>query len=164
MPFKGGDDEHQEPPLGARQTLSKCDGKSIWQSELDELRDYKWESTTLMDALILHHIDIPPLGIKHVHTISTASFVLHGSVYDVIIKCYLACTCIDFVFMLSSSIEKKGKYVPCKHLYFIFAKRMSCDSKVDIFIHQPTLSWNEVYHLLQKNKLRFFISMWWVFL
>ncbi len=29
MPFKGGDDEHQEPPLGARQTPSKCDGKSI---------------------------------------------------------------------------------------------------------------------------------------
>jgi hypothetical protein len=85
-----------------------------------------------MDALIL----------------STVSSMLHGNVYDVIIGCYPTCTCIDFVSMLSSSIEKKGKCVPCKHLYFIFAKRMSCDSKIDIFTHQPTLSWNEVYHLL----------------
>jgi hypothetical protein len=33
----------------------------------------------------------------------------------------------------------------------MFAKGMSCDLKVDIFIPQPTLSWNEVYHLLQKD-------------
>jgi len=55
--------------------------------------------------------------------------------------------------MLSFSIWKKGKYVACEHLYFMFAKGMSCDLKVDIFIHQPTLTWNEVYHLLQWDKV-----------
>jgi len=106
-----------------------------------------------MDASILLHIDIPPPGIGCVCTMSIDGSMLHGSVYDVAIECCLACTCIDFVSLLSSSIKKKGKYVPCKLLYFIFAKKMSCNPKVDIFIHQPTLSWNEVYCLLQKDKI-----------
>jgi hypothetical protein len=112
-----------------------------------------------MDASILCHIDVPPPRIKRVYMMSIVGSMLHGSVYYVTIGCCPAYTCIDFVSMLSSSLEKKGMYVPCKHLHFIFAKMMSCDSKVDIFIHQSTLSWNEVYCLFQKDKLRIFISM-----
>jgi hypothetical protein len=48
--------------------------------------------------------------------------------------------CFYFVFILSSFIGKKGKYVPCKHLHFIFAKRMYFDPKVDIFVHKSTSS------------------------
>jgi hypothetical protein len=78
-----------------------------------------------MNASILHHSDIPsPLGIAHVYMMSTIGCMLHGNVYDVTIGCYAACTCIDFVYMLSSFTGKKGNYVPCKHLYFIFAKRV----------------------------------------
>jgi hypothetical protein len=71
----------------------------------------------------------------------------------------LVALALIFLSLLSSSIRKKGKYVSCKLLYFIFTKKMSCDLKVDIFIHQPTLSWNEVYCFLQKDNLCIFINM-----
>jgi hypothetical protein len=38
-------------------------------------------------------------------------------------------------------------------LYFIFTKITNYDPKVDFFIHQPTLSWNEVHHSLQKDRV-----------
>lgn len=116
-----------------------------------------------MYASILHHIDTPPLGIGCVYTMLIDGSLLLANVYDVTIECCPGCTCIDFVSLLSSSIRKKGKYVSCKLLHFIFTKKMFCDLKVDIFIHQPTLSWNEVYCFLQKDNLWIFISIWWAF-
>jgi hypothetical protein len=62
----------------------------------------------LMDASILRHIDVPPNGIGCVYTMSIVDSMLHGSVYDVIIGCYLICTCIDFISVLSSSIKIKN--------------------------------------------------------
>jgi hypothetical protein len=156
MPFERGDDEHSKSQPRAGQNPSKRDGKLVRRNEPNELHDCKSESTNLMDASILHHIDIPPLGIGCVYMMSIDGSMLHGSGYDVTIECYLACTCIGFVFLLSSSIIKKGKYVPCKLLYFIFAKKMSWDLKVDIFIHEPTLSWNEVY--CRKIKYEFLLT------
>jgi len=88
----------------------------------------------------LHLIDVPPLGIGCVYIISIISTMLHGNVYDVIVGCYLVFICFDFVFTLSSFIGKKGKYVPCKNLHFIFAKRMYFDPKVDFIVHKSTPS------------------------
>lgn len=135
MEFIGDDDQYQEPPFKVGQAPSKHDGKSFQWSELSEFDDYKWESSNLMDVSILHHIDFPPLGIGHVYTIPIFASMLHGNVYDVTMGCYLACSCFDFISMLSLSIGNKEKYVLIKHLYFIFVKRMSCDPKIDIFIH-----------------------------
>jgi hypothetical protein len=93
-----------------------------------------------LEALILHHIDVPPLGIGCVYVNSTIGTMLHGNVYDIKVGCYLVFIFFNFVFILSSFIGKKGKHVPCKHLHFIFAKRMYFDPKVDIFIHKSTSS------------------------
>jgi hypothetical protein len=101
-----------------------------------------------MDVSILHYIDLSPPGIGHVYTIPIFGSMLHGNVYDVTMGCYLACSCFYFIAILLVSIGNKKKYVLCKHLYFIFVKRMSSDPKIDIFIHQLTLSWNEVHCLL----------------
>jgi hypothetical protein len=84
----------------ASQAPLKWDGRLVWCNELSELHDYKWELASLMDALILHHIDVPPPTIRCMHTISTIGSMLHDNVYDVIVGCYLACTCFDFIFML----------------------------------------------------------------
>ncbi len=135
MEFIRGDDQYQEPPFRVGHAPSKHDGKSFWWSEPSELDDYKWESSNLMDVSSLHHIDIPSFGIGHVYTISIFGSMLHDNVYDVTMGCYLTCSCFDFISMLSFSIGNKEKYALCKHLYFIFAKRMSCDPKIDIFIH-----------------------------
>ncbi len=144
---------NQEPPFKIGKAPSKYDQKSFQWSEPNKLDDYKWESTNLMDVSILHHIDLPPLEIEHVYIISIFGSMLHGYVCDVTMRCYLACSCFDFISMLSFSIGNKEKYVLCKHLYFIFAKRMSCDPKIDIFIHQLTLSWNEVHCLLLQDNI-----------
>jgi hypothetical protein len=112
-----------------------------------EFHDCKWDMTNLMNGLILCHIGIPPLGIRCVYIVSTINSMLHNNFYEVIVSCYPVCICIDFISMLASFIEKEGKYLPCKHLYFIYAKKMNCDTK-NFFIHLPTLSWNKVYRLL----------------
>jgi len=116
-----------------RQVFSKWDGKLVCHTKLGEFHGCRWEF-----ALILHLIDVPPLGIGCVYIISTIITMLHGNVYDVIMGCYLVFICFDFVSMLSSFIEKKGKYVPCNHLHFIFARRMYFDPKVDLFVHRST--------------------------
>ncbi len=87
-----------------------------------------------------------------VYIVLIINSMLHDNFYEVIVGCYHACTCIDFISMLASSTGKEGKYVPCKHLYFIYAKRMNYDTN-NFFIHQPTLGWNEVHCLLQKDKV-----------
>jgi hypothetical protein len=119
-----------------------------------EFHDCKWDMTNLMNALVFHHIEVPPLGIKCVYIVSTINSMLHNNFYEVIVVCYLACTCTDFISMLASSIGKEGKYVPCKHLYFIYAKIMNCDTK-NFFIHQPTFGWNEVTIYCRKIEFEF---------
>jgi hypothetical protein len=44
--------------------------------------------------------------------------------------------------------EERGKFIPCKHMYFIYRIKMFCDHKINYFINQPTLSINEVKKLL----------------
>lgn len=148
MEFIGDDDQYQEPPFKVGQAPSKHDGKSFRWSELNELDDYKWESSNLMDVSILHHIDLPPPGIGHVYTISIFGSMLHGNVYDVTMGCSLLVVVLILFLCCHFLLEIRKKYVLIKHLYFIFVKRMSCDPKIDIFIHWLTLSWNEVHCLL----------------
>jgi hypothetical protein len=122
-------------------------GNLIYGVIWGEFHDYKWDMTNLMNALVLCHIQVPPLGIRCVSIVSTINFMLHDNFYEVIVGCYPTCTCIDFISMLASSIGKEGKYVSCKHLYFIYAKRTNCNAK-KFFIHQPTLNWNAIHRLL----------------
>jgi hypothetical protein len=46
------------------------------------------------------------------------------------------------------SIGKRGQYVNCKHLYYIFRYfcKMNCED--DKFIHSSSLSFNEVKQVL----------------
>jgi len=101
---------NQEPPFKIGKAPSKYDQKSFQWSEPNKLDDYKWESTNLMDVSILHHIDLPPLEIEHVYTISIFGSMLHGYVCDVTMRCYLACSCFDFISMLSFSIGRKNMF------------------------------------------------------
>ncbi len=79
------------------------------------------------------------------------SLEFHGGVkvvtYEVAIEAITNCTCLDFVYMLTS-LKKRGKFIPCKHLYFIYRIKMFCDHKINYFINQPMLSINEVKKLL----------------
>jgi len=100
------DDHHQEPPLGARQAPSKRDREVVRWNQPSELRDYKWEMTNLMNASILHHIDVSPPKIRCVYIISNVNSMLHDGIYEVTMGRYPTCICIDFILMLTSSIGK----------------------------------------------------------
>ena len=50
--------------------------------------------------------------------------------------------------MTSSAIGRRGMYVNCKHLYYVFRFLCKLDYKVDTFIHAPTLSMDEVQQIL----------------
>lgn len=100
------DDHHQEPPLGARQAQSKRDREVVRWNQPSELRDYKWEMTNLMNASILHHIEVSPPRLRCVYIISNVNSMLHDGIYEVTMGRYPTCICIDFILMLTSSIGK----------------------------------------------------------
>jgi hypothetical protein len=70
--------------------------------------------------------------------------------YEVTIGVTPNCTFLDFMSRLTS-LKKRRKIVPCKHMYFISKTRMFCDHKANDFINQPTLSINEVRKLFEQD-------------
>ena len=44
---------------------------------------------------------------------------------------------------------KKGQWVSCKHLYYVFRYLCKVDYAIDKIIHAPTFNCNEVMHLLK---------------
>jgi hypothetical protein len=54
--------------------------------------------------------------------------------YEITIGTFTTCTCMDFVTMISSSLGKQGKWVLCKHMYYVLQHVMFC-GEFEIFIH-----------------------------
>ena len=59
------------------------------------------------------------------------------------------CTYPNFAKMLSLAVGKRGQWVSCKHLYYVFRYLCKVDYATDKFIHAPTFSYNEVMCLLE---------------
>jgi hypothetical protein len=66
--------------------------------------------------------------------------------YEVTNDNFHACTCMDFVLLMTGSLGACGKWVHCKHLYYILQHVMLC-GLMETFIHHLTWSWNEVHKL-----------------
>jgi hypothetical protein len=56
------------------------------------------------------------------------------------------CICLDFTKISSHPLGRKGKWVHCKHLHYVFRFQCKVDYK---FIHTPTYFYNEVMQLLE---------------
>jgi hypothetical protein len=69
--------------------------------------------------------------------------------YHVTIGDMLHCTCPDFTKMSSQSLEKKGKWMYCKHFYYVFRFLCKVDYDSDKFIRAPTYFYNEVMRILE---------------
>ena len=63
------------------------------------------------------------------------------------------CTCPDFVDMKSKSFRMKKAWVNCKHIYYIYGVIFNLNAEEDLFIHAPSLSFNEVKEILQRGVL-----------
>lgn len=69
-------------------------------------------------------------------------------IYNITLCNFPSCTCSHYGSMNETSIGKRGMYVNCKHLYYIFRYFCKLDYKIDTFIHAPTLSLDEVKQVL----------------
>jgi hypothetical protein len=107
----------------------------------------KWESAPNIKGTVLGVIVLPFPGLGAI--ISLESGVdLNKKVYRITISHFPECTCPNFQNMIVASIGKRGQYVNCKHLYYIFRYfcKMNCED--DKFIHSSSLSFNEVKQVL----------------
>jgi hypothetical protein len=107
--------------------------------------DSRWLSRKNLTFNILQMKVVPNLAYGRVYSLES-----HGGMkvvtYELTVGVIPNCTCPNFVSMFTS-LKKKGKFIPCKHLHFIYKTRMFCDYKTNDFINQPTLSINKVKKL-----------------
>jgi hypothetical protein len=73
--------------------------------------------------------------------------------YLITIGSFPKCSCQYFKDMATKSLDKRGQWANCKHLYFVFTVIGRLDSNRDAFIHAPSFSFNEVKRILESGIL-----------
>lgn len=134
------------PPRDAHLWPTRRNGKLVRRFPPTAEHYGKIESARMLHARVAGTMEVPDPGYGRVFTMISSASALQDRTYDITVFNFPNCTCPDF-----SSLGKRGKFIPCKHLYFIFLRRMVCDPKRDFFIHQATMSFNEVNTLLQRD-------------
>lgn len=113
----------------------------------------KWESARNVKAQIRNVVEVPYPGLGRIYTIESGIFPKQKE-YQVTISNFPACTCPDFINMSAAALGKRGKWVHCKHLYYLFRYLMKVHVVNDNYIHHPTFSYNEVERLLVLSGVR----------
>jgi len=72
-----------------------------------------------------------------------------ASQYLISIGQFPSCDCPFFKDMSSKSLGKRGQWVNCKHMYFVFVEVCGLKADVHKFIHAPSFSYNEIKHVLE---------------
>ena len=101
-------------------------------------------SAKAMQASILKVTMIPQPGFGCIITLQSKPPPT-DCVYQLTISSYTNCTCPDFKEIIPF------KY--WKHLYYIFVKVCALDPELDLFIHAPTFSFNEIKLVLESGIL-----------
>ena len=79
----------------------------------------------------------------------------NGCIITILSRCgediadILQCTCSDFAKMSSLVVGKKGQWVSCEHLYYVFMYLCKIDYATNKFIHAATFSYTELMQLLE---------------
>lgn len=121
-------------------------GKKCRRSPDAPSADHKnrWMSTGHMNGYYITGVTlVPHPGCGVVITIVNDK----DKAYLVSISTIPQCTCEDFVGMSFKAASRK--WVPCKHLYYVFRYLCKLNYETDKFIHQPTYSYNEVMQILE---------------
>ena len=104
----------------------------------------KMEEHRKLDCTILKYVKVPSPGYGAVLTIITPGSLDKKELYEVSILNFSACTCKNFKFMSTRALgNKKHKWMPCKHLFFLLQEHFSCTEE-DVFIHYLGWTPNEV--------------------
>jgi hypothetical protein len=94
-------------------------------------------------------LEVPPLGYGWIYKI-VFNQNLNKKQYEVTIGDFPACNCLDFVEMISNSLGWWGKWVPCKHMYYVLQHVLFC-GEFESSIHFPTWNCDEVRCLLNRD-------------
>jgi hypothetical protein len=104
-------------------------------------------STMIATVLLARRAADPP-GMEYLLELVESSSKNLPRQYVVTINCSPSYTCPDFI--RHSCSLKDEFYLPCKHLYFIFMKKLGIDAE-DKLMHQPTFSRTIVRTLLERD-------------
>jgi len=106
----------------------------------------KWSSTALMNNCYVSKLDaLPYPGWGCVITLVTGK----DKSYCVTFTGLPGCSCPGFLKMQSEALGKKGKWLYCKHVYYILRYLCKLDYQKDLFMHAPSYSFNEVIRILE---------------
>ena len=78
---------------------------------------------------------------------------LQSPIYQVTVNFFPKCNCVNLLDMISKFGRKQNSYMNCKYLYYIFIKVYNFDAEVNLFIHAPTFSFNEVKFIFKGSLL-----------
>ncbi len=141
-------------PVGANNQPKTWSGKNIHCASIFKIstqQQNKWEAGPIILVNILQPTNVPFPGYGKIYKIILGP-TENCKQYEVIIGNFPTYTCIDFVLMMTCSLGIHGKWVHCKHLYYILQQVMLC-GLMKTFIHHPTWSWNEVHKLTTKTTM-----------
>jgi hypothetical protein len=113
--------------------VSKCDNKVMHRFPPKNNHDRKCIYGENLSNTILHVKDVLAPGYGHVYSIESHGGVMFAT-YEVTIGVTPNCTCPKFMSM-STTLKKRRKFVPCKHLNFIYKTRMFCNHKTNNLIN-----------------------------
>ena len=83
---------------------------------------------------------------EHVEfTLTTRASEQNEESYLVVVSTFPSCTCEDF----QKRLREGKKYMPCKHLYFVYTKKLGLDVFHQEFVHQATLTKRELHQALK---------------
>ena len=128
---------------------SRRDGKPFqFESQPSTEHLKKMKETWSISCSILKYVKVPVPGYRVVITICTPGSLDQKELYELSILNYPSCSCPDFKFMKVRA-NRKRKWMPCKHLYFLLQQHFSCIEE-DVFIHYYGWTPNEVKLLLER--------------
>lgn len=112
----------------------------------------RWGSALTVKAKFRKRTMVPMPGLGCIiHLVVEKSNLVEE--YILTLGTFPECTCLDFVDMKSKSFRMKKAWVNCKHIYYIYRVVCKLNAEEDLFIHAPTLSFNEVKEILQRGVL-----------
>ena len=141
-------------PAHADKVPSIRGGKTVRRSPKApcEAHRNQWESARNVKAIIQAVKIIPYPGLGAVITMQSG-VEPDQKVYNVTLSNFPSCTCPHFVSMNGSSVGKRGAYVNCKHIYYVFRFFCKLDFDNDKFMHAPTLSFDETKKILEAAEI-----------
>jgi hypothetical protein len=99
---------------------TSCNVKAIYwiiPFKMSNLHYNQWEAGQLLEVIINPPLEVSLLDMDKFIRLYLAK--IQTKKYEVTIGNFPACICLDFVVTISNLLGQRGKWVPCKHMYYV---------------------------------------------